>query len=255
MVGRYLPAALHDSATVVDLCPQVAEEHFYMGNHSTDDPSIDHVLAGTPQMVGSFRFYADQQRWEWSDEVAAIHGYGPGEVSPTTQLLLAHKHPEDRERVAMAIDELLRNGKPFSSRHRIVDRGGRVRHVLVVGDRMLDESGSVAGTEGFYVDLSDVHASELKETMDAAVKNFAASRAVIEQAKGMLMLVYGISPDRAFDVLTWRSQQTNTKLRTLAQNLVNAATKIVTIDDTARQSFDHLLLTAHQGETPAAAAG
>lgn len=55
--------------------------------------------------------------------------------------------------------------------------------MLVIGDQMLDQSGAVTGTEGFYVDLSDGHDHELKETMDAAVKNFAASRAVIEQAK------------------------------------------------------------------------
>jgi PAS domain S-box-containing protein len=221
-----------------------------MEDSGTDGHSMDHVLGGTPQMVGSFRFYADQQRWEWSDEVAAIHGYGPGEISPTTQLLLTHKHPDDRERVAQVIDELLKEGKPFSSRHRIVDREGRVRHVLVIGDRMLDETGEVTGTEGFYVDLSDMHDTELKETMDAAVKNFAASRAVIEQAKGMLMLVYGITAERAFDVLTWRSQQTNTKLRTLAQNVVDAAAKAVAIEDTARQGFDHLLLTAHLSDEP-----
>jgi PAS domain S-box-containing protein len=226
-----------------------------MEDSSTDSHTVDHVLGGTPQMVGSFRFYADQQRWEWSDEVAAIHGYGPGEVSPTTQLLLTHKHPDDRERVAQVIDELLKEGRPFSSRHRIVDREGRIRHVLVIGDRMLDESGEVTGTEGFYVDLSDMHDTELKETMDAAVKNFAASRAVIEQAKGMLMLVYGISADRAFDVLTWRSQQTNTKLRTLARNVVSAAGEAVAIGDVSRQSFDHLLLTAHQGDEPAPGAG
>jgi PAS domain S-box-containing protein len=224
-----------------------------MENSNTDNESIEHVLGGTPHVVGSFRFYAVDRRWEWSDEVAAIHGYRPGEVSPTTQFLLDHKHPEDRERVAQAINELVRDGRPFSSRHRIIDRAGRVRHVLVIGDQMVDESGAVTGTEGFYVDLSDGHDSALKETMDAAVKNFAASRAVIEQAKGMLMLVYGISSDRAFDVLTWRSQQTNTKLRTLAQNIVASATGAVAIDDSARQSFDHLLLSAHQEGAPASA--
>lgn len=222
-----------------------------MENNPTDGQSIEHVLGGTPHTVGSFRFYAGERRWEWSDEVAAIHGYRPGEVNPTTQFLLDHKHPDDRERVAQAIDGLVRDGRPFSSRHRIIDRDGRVRHVLVIGDQMLDESGAVTGTEGFYVDLSDGHDSELKETMDAAVKNFATSRAVIEQAKGMLMLVYGIPADRAFDVLTWRSQQTNTKLRTLAQNIVAAASGAVTIDDAARQSFDHLLLNAHQDAAPA----
>jgi hypothetical protein len=51
------------------------------------------VGAGTPQTTGSFRFWFADQRWEWSDEVAAMHGYAPDSVTPTTELLLAHKHP------------------------------------------------------------------------------------------------------------------------------------------------------------------
>ena len=46
--------------------------------------------------VGAFRFWFIGQRWEWSDEVALMHGYEPGSVVPTTELLLSHKHPEDR---------------------------------------------------------------------------------------------------------------------------------------------------------------
>src|SRR5574337_1152278 len=63
--------------------------------------AVDLVIgAGEPQRVGRFRFFLDGQRWEWSDAVARMHGYEPGEVEPTTELLLRHKHPEDRERVA-----------------------------------------------------------------------------------------------------------------------------------------------------------
>ena len=218
-----------------------------MESDSTGAEQAGQVLGGVTQAAGSFRFLIEQQQWFWSDEVAAIHGYGPGEVTPTTELLLSHKHPEDRQRVEHVVNELL-EGKAFSSRHRIVDRAGKVRHVLVIGDRMTDPSGKLIGTEGFYVDLTDVHQSELKETMDAAVKNFAVSRAVIEQAKGMLMLTYGISADRAFEVLTWRSQQTNTKLRALAQNIVEAADGSVPIGDETRRAFDHLLLTAHHAK-------
>lgn len=218
-----------------------------MERDSTGTEQVGQVLGGVIQHAGSFRFLIEQQQWFWSDEVAAIHGYGPGEVTPTTELLLSHKHPEDRQRVEHVVQELL-EGKTFSSRHRIIDRAGKVRHVLVIGDRMTDPSGKLIGTEGFYVDLTEAHKTELKETMDAAVKDFAASRAVIEQAKGMLMLTYAISDDRAFEVLTWRSQQTNTKLRALAQSIVDAAVGAVPVSDESRRAFDHLLLTAHQRE-------
>ena len=45
-------------------------------------------------------------------------------------------------------------------------------------------------------------------------------REIIDQAKGMLMLIYRLSADDAFAVLVWRSQELNIKLSTLAEKLV-----------------------------------
>jgi hypothetical protein len=50
-----------------------------------------------------------------------MHGYEPGSVTPTTDLVLAHKHPDDRGQVAATIDQILNTHKAFSTRHRIVD--------------------------------------------------------------------------------------------------------------------------------------
>jgi AmiR/NasT family two-component response regulator len=46
------------------------------------------------------------------------------------------------------------------------------------------------------------------------------SRALIEQAKGILMERHKITEDEAFTMLTRSSQQTNTKLRDVAAELV-----------------------------------
>ncbi|HYH24051.1 MAG TPA: ANTAR domain-containing protein, partial [Blastococcus sp.] len=46
------------------------------------------------------------------------------------------------------------------------------------------------------------------------------SRAVIEQAKGILMERFKLTPDRAFDVLTRVSQEGNVKVRELARRVV-----------------------------------
>ncbi|MGW0181170.1 ANTAR domain-containing protein, partial [Nocardia sp. NPDC003345] len=73
-----------------------------------------------------------------------------------------------------------------------------------------------------------------------------AARAVIEQAKGALMLVYGISAEQAFRVLTWRSQETNTKLRVLADRLVAESGSVKGVSPGLRSEFDHLLLTVHE---------
>jgi PAS domain S-box-containing protein len=183
--------------------------------------------AGEPQRVGWFRFHLDGQRWEWSDTVARLHGYAPEDATPTTDLLLRHKHPEDRGRVAAALDEVA-DGQPFSSRHRIVDTTGRTHWVIVVGDRTLDEAGAVTGTAGFYVDITDT------------LSRVSATRAEIEQAKGLIMAAYGINADRAFDILVWRSQQSNVKVRDVARRFLAAMAGGMSQD--TRTRVDHALL-------------
>jgi AmiR/NasT family two-component response regulator len=47
------------------------------------------------------------------------------------------------------------------------------------------------------------------------------SRAVIEQAKGMLIAQHGGTPDEAFERLRHLSQHSNIKLRDVAQRIVD----------------------------------
>ena len=85
---------------------------------------------------------------------------------------------------------------------------------------MLDGKGAVVGSEGYYIDLTDTFDQARKQALDESLPELFEARAAIEQAKGALMLVYRISADLAFEILLWRSQQTNTKLRALAAQVV-----------------------------------
>ncbi len=86
---------------------------------------------------------------------------------------------------------------------------------------MLDDAGAVLGTAGYYIDLTSTFDENQPEVLDDALPDLFENRAVIEQAKGVLMAVYRVGPDQAFRVLQWRSQETNVKLRTLAKQLVD----------------------------------
>ena len=210
-------------------------------NGSASDVAVARALAGgTPQRVGAFRFYFDDQCWEWSEQVQRMHGYQPGTVTPTTELVLSHKHPDDRDQIAQTIDTIRRTGQPLSSRHRIVDTSGKVRSVVVVGDQLHDERGRIVGTQGFYIDTTtDEH--EQQDLMTAQLAAISVNRAVIEQAKGVLMAAYGISADRAFEILVWRSQETNLKLRELALRFM-AALGGSHLSPESRSHVDHTLL-------------
>jgi len=180
---------------------------------------VDGALAGgVPQRVGWFRFYFDDDRWEWSPQVEKMHGYLPGTVTPTTEMVLAHKHPDDYRQIADTLDLIRQTRQAFSSRHRIIDVQGRVHHVVVVGDLLREADRTVIGTHGYYVDVTPSE-REHQDQVTAAVAVIAESRADIERTKGMLMLIYGMDDSAAFEVLKWRSQETNTKVRLLARQI------------------------------------
>ena len=196
--------------------------------------------------IGAFRFWFIGERWEWSDEVARMHGYEPGTVEPTTKLLLSHKHPDDRAHVQELLDHALQSAESFSSRHRFLDTAGKVHDAIVVADRMHDESGAVVGTAGYYIDLTNTFDETRQEVLDEALPDLFENRAAIEQAKGVLMFVYRVSAEQAFRVLQWRSQETNVKLRVLARQLLAEVTTLEGSPAALQSQFDHLLLTVHE---------
>jgi ANTAR domain/PAS fold len=189
--------------------------------------------------VGEFRYLARQDRWEWSDEVAQMHGYEPGTVTPTTALVLSHQHPHDRGSVADLI-ERVRHGARFSSRQRIVDTRGGEHLVLVIGDGFYDD-GEPAGAAGYYVDITQQLNEAVQERLNKAVLAVSARRAVIDQAIGMLMLRYGLTSEAAFQLLTRLSQESNIKLRIIAERVVDNADAGGTILDTMAEHVAAIL--------------
>ena len=191
------------------------------------------LVGGTPQRVGWYRSYYADERWEWSPEVELIHGYRPRSSNPTTELVLSHKHPEDFEHVATTLEDIRRTHKAFSTRHRIIAVQGH------------HNTGDVSGTQGFYIDVTPT--DEAREgSITEAVANISEKRAVIEPVKGIWSLVYRIDPGAAFDLLKWRSQEANVKLRALAEQLFVDFRAMEFYEDVPpRATFDRLLLTAH----------
>lgn len=115
-------------------------------------------------------------------------------------------------------------------------------------------TGSVADDEATrYVAAVDVATGKDSppgdgaDVADAAVYEFHANRAIIEQAKGMLMFVYGVDADAAFGVLREQSQRHNVKLRQIA---LQVSTDLVDLSRASsplrRIEHDLLLRTAHQ---------
>ncbi|MGA8328901.1 MAG: ANTAR domain-containing protein [Mycobacterium sp.] len=80
------------------------------------------------------------------------------------------------------------------------------------------------------------------DIITAKVAEITEHRAVIEQAKGMLMLIYGLDPKAAFDLLKWRSQKSNIKLRRLALQLIEEFRAVRDEAISSREPFDEVLV-------------
>lgn len=176
-----------------------------------------------------------------------MHGYQPGAVTPTTELVLGHKHPDDYVSVAATLDDIRRTRRTFSTRHRIIDAHKRIHDVVVIADRMYNDAGDITGTQGFYVDVTPSRTEESTREMAAATAAaMVEHRASIERARGMLMLVYRVDAVAAFELLKWRAAEAGVKLRTFAERLLDDFTSLH-YEDTLppRSVFDHLLLTVH----------
>jgi GAF domain-containing protein len=85
-----------------------------------------------------------------------------------------------------------------------------------------DDSRSIATRFGPYaaVATGNLHAYQSARDLAANLEVAVASRAVIDQAKGILMERYQLSADQAFQLLTQVSMTTNTKVRDVADHLV-----------------------------------
>ncbi|WP_433566780.1 ANTAR domain-containing protein [Nocardia sp. CA-151230] len=178
-----------------------------------------------------------------------MHGYTPGEIEPTTEMLLAHKYPHDRDKVAETITRSVELGEPFSSRHRFIDTHGVEHQVMVVADRIFNHDHTV-GTAGFYIDLSSTLLTAEHEALDTRIQELVNARAAIEQAKGVLIRMYRIGDEQAFKLLVWRSQETNTTLRALTEQRLRELPAVPPDRPDTVSAFDHILLTLHERIPP-----
>lgn len=133
---------------------------------------------------------------------------------------------------AAVIMETVLAGERWSGRFRVRRQdGGRV--VVKITDTPIIEQGRVVGVIGVAEPDSDdlfdgsitatphieSAALRLADQMRQAMEN----RAVIEQAKGMLIAAHRCTPDAAFRMLSESSQRSNRKLREVARAMVEGA--------------------------------
>jgi len=196
-------------------------------SHPAHRPAEDAVRG---RLAGRYRYDRRASSWWWSPEMFALYGLRPGTAEPCTEVLLHHQHPDDRTRTLEALTGACTTGQPFTLQNRIVRADGQQRMVVLLGEPELEPSGGVSAVEGICIDVTAggpaLAESERIRALEAEVdqlKAAMASRATIEQAKGILMLLTSCGEQVAFDLLAHISSHTHRKVRDVAQSITESA--------------------------------
>lgn len=181
------------------------------------------ALGANDYTAGTFLIDAVTGLITWSDTLYRIHGYERGEVVPTVELAMAHKHPDDRAKILEMNAALSQAGGHFSCYHRLIDSFQREHRVLASGEAVLDADGRLFSIAGIMVDLTSTVHSETERATRDAVAGAVRARSIIERARGILMGRLSIGADAAFALLCIHSNYTNIKLAAIASQLVGLA--------------------------------
>ncbi len=167
---------------------------------------------------GFFSFTILSGTWTWSEHTFAIFGLDPDRDVPSTELWMRHQHPDDHAAVARFLNGLKAGGSgPLW--HRVVRPDGRVREVVTTAE-VLGVDRGLQSVSGQVLDVTEGLRLAAAREVDAALEQLSQSRPVIDQAKGALMLTYGLDADAAFELLRRYSQRANVKVRDVASLLV-----------------------------------
>ena len=117
--------------------------------------AVTALTGSTTEPVGRFSYDVPTDTWWWSTSLYTVYGFTPGEIVPTAALMLAHQHPDDRSRAVQLIASAVTAGKPFSSRHRILDAQRRIHTVVTIGEGIRDGHGQIIKVSGYLIDVTD----------------------------------------------------------------------------------------------------
>jgi hypothetical protein len=223
------------------------------GVSPADEQLVARFSGRLDDRVGRFLGRPHTDQWVWDQQMDAILGYPRCRELASLQTLLQHVADDEQPLVADAFAAAMEHGDPVMVSCRLYAADGGVRSVLITAEVSDDEpteqsmsallpmDGLAAASGpwlvGQVVDLTTLRLGAARAATNHAVIEAAKHRAVIEQAKGILMVTHRIDADIAFELLRHHSQNANIKVHDLAAHLVANATTLH-LDETAPAQVD-----------------
>jgi len=130
-------------------------------------------LAVTAGEVGSFDWDLVTGALAWDDELHTIFGLEPGAFGGTIEAFAACLHPDDRARVAHALQDAIDRVAQYTAEYRVVQPSGAVRWVKAKGMALPGPDGTAVRVLGAAYDTTtereaDTRIARVLETMQTA---------------------------------------------------------------------------------------
>lgn len=241
MSNHTSPSTVHDSTTVEPTAAFLELSRIVVGSTplhevlelvaelakrtipGADEVSVSLFEGDRPRTVaftGDVAVHLDERQYE-ADFGPCMDSAATGAVIEIPDTTSEERYPEfTRQARRAGVAHVTSMGMPIPQR-----TVGALNLYGKSSGRLDADALTVAKTFASYAAVALANASLYNNSVELArqMERAMASRAVIEQAKGMIMAREQCSAEEAFTVLTRASQHANRKLRDLAQDMVDAA--------------------------------
>jgi PAS domain S-box-containing protein len=140
-------------------------------------------------LIGSWTYDAVTDTSDWSDEMFRLWGLDREQGSPDYDTFLSRVLPDDAPTVNTALRRALGTGEPCTFDFRIRRPGGDVRTLVMTGEPLRDERGTVVGLRATCQDITE------RRQNQAAL---ASQRSELEESQAKLKLAMGMA-----DIAAW----------------------------------------------------
>jgi PAS domain S-box-containing protein len=129
------------------------------------------LLNAVGQMVnaGGWELDAEMQHVWWTEQVYRIHGL-PLDYQPTVEEALGYYHPDDRVKLAEALQHTRETGEPFDEEYRLINAQGEPLWVRVICQPLIEED--ILKFKGTFQDITE--RKQALEALEESEERFKA---------------------------------------------------------------------------------
>lgn len=148
---------------------------------------------------GSWAWDLKADRVTWSDELARIFGYEPGEVEPSWPLIQERIHPDDRDKLTGQIENAATEGGAAQGETRLIRPDGEVRTVAFWAGATADERGEPRIMRGATLDITESRISQHERHLQARLLD-EANVALIGADKNLVVTQWNAGAERLYEI-------------------------------------------------------